>query len=154
MQRRTPQFLREIAQIRQACVKQPYIRSLSTLPEASRPCNQWSIVCRDTYQSPRYIRSFSSTFKAHKGISPESDDPKPREPLATPQGSAAPAELTNEEYHQLSDEYMDAIEAKLEELQEEREDVDLEYSVCASEFPAVSPFLMALLTFLNVRLEL
>lgn len=39
------------------------------------------------------------------------------------------AELTQEQYNELSDEYMDTMVEKLEELQEEREDVDVEYSV-------------------------
>jgi hypothetical protein len=35
-----------------------------------------------------------------------------------------------DEYHQVSDAYMDTIVAKLEQLQEAREDVDVEFSVC------------------------
>lgn len=34
-----------------------------------------------------------------------------------------------EEYHQVSDAYIDSIVAKLEQLQEAREDVDVEFSV-------------------------
>jgi frataxin-like iron-binding protein CyaY len=36
-----------------------------------------------------------------------------------------------EEYHKVSDAYMDTIVAKLEQLQEQREDVDVELSICS-----------------------
>jgi len=36
-----------------------------------------------------------------------------------------------DEYHLVSDAYMDTILARLEQLQESREDVDVEFSVCA-----------------------
>lgn len=38
-------------------------------------------------------------------------------------------ELTNEQYHEVADLYIDNLVAKLEQIQEEREDVDVEYSV-------------------------
>jgi hypothetical protein len=44
-----------------------------------------------------------------------------------------------EEYHQLSDAYMDALVSKLEQLQEQREDVDVEFSVTISPSPSQSP---------------
>jgi hypothetical protein len=40
--------------------------------------------------------------------------------------------LTIEEYHKLSDEYIDAVVSRMEQLQEERDDVDVEYSVSIS----------------------
>jgi frataxin len=40
-----------------------------------------------------------------------------------------PAELTVAEYNELADAYMDAVVEKMEQLQEERDDVDVEYSV-------------------------
>ena len=80
------------------------------------------------------------SLPARKGLSPDSEDPKPKE--AEPHVvDAAPVELSNEEYNQLSDDYMDSIVNKLEELQEEREDVDVEYSV---RFP--TPMLQLRLT--------
>ena len=56
-----------------------------------------------------------------------------------------PANITIDEYHKLSDAYIDGLVARLEELQEEREDVDVEYSVrYHSRFPSYlntpSPF--------------
>nr|6FCO_A Chain A, Mitochondrial frataxin-like protein [Thermochaetoides thermophila DSM 1495]6FCO_B Chain B, Mitochondrial frataxin-like protein [Thermochaetoides thermophila DSM 1495]6FCO_C Chain C, Mitochondrial frataxin-like protein [Thermochaetoides thermophila DSM 1495]6FCO_D Chain D, Mitochondrial frataxin-like protein [Thermochaetoides thermophila DSM 1495]6FCO_E Chain E, Mitochondrial frataxin-like protein [Thermochaetoides thermophila DSM 1495]6FCO_F Chain F, Mitochondrial frataxin-like pro len=37
------------------------------------------------------------------------------------------ADITTAEYHRLADEYLDALLSRLEELQDEREDVDVEY---------------------------
>lgn len=65
-----------------------------------------------------------------KGLSPESEDPHPtpKEPTA---GAARPANITAEQFEDVADTYMNIIVEKLEELQEEKEDVDVEYSVCS-----------------------
>lgn len=76
-------------------------------------------------------RSFASSTAILKGLSPESDNPKP----TRPEGHTAalmPTEVTVEEYHTISDKTMDEIVAKLEQLQEDREDVDVEFSVRGS----------------------
>ncbi|KAL9132505.1 MAG: hypothetical protein Q9175_006324, partial [Cornicularia normoerica] len=39
------------------------------------------------------------------------------------------AELSTDQYHKLADQYIDRLVAQLEEMQEEREEVDVEYSV-------------------------
>lgn len=75
------------------------------------------------------IRSISSTPGVYKGIQPETvDNPQSKQQETTP-GGAAPVDLTPEQYHELSDLYMDVIVSNLEELQENRDDVDVEYSV-------------------------
>ena len=38
-------------------------------------------------------------------------------------------ELSDSKYHELADAYLDAVLAKFEQLQDSREDVDIEYSV-------------------------
>lgn len=38
-------------------------------------------------------------------------------------------EISENEFHEIADEYLEAILAKCEEIQEEREDFDVEYSV-------------------------
>lgn len=48
------------------------------------------------------------------------------------------AQLSVERYHTLADTYIDNLVMRLEELQEEREDVDVEYSV-PSTFPPIPP---------------
>lgn len=40
-----------------------------------------------------------------------------------------PAELTDTQYHELSDQYLDNLLNKFEAVQDEREDIDIEYSV-------------------------
>lgn len=52
--------------------------------------------------------------------------------------SAPAAPLTTDQYHHLSDQYIDTLVAALEEMQEEREDVDVEYSVRVY-FPCFTP---------------
>ena len=39
------------------------------------------------------------------------------------------AELSDNEYHELSDHYLDIVCAKFEQLQDAREDIDVEFSV-------------------------
>jgi frataxin len=63
-----------------------------------------------------------------KGFSPETDNPPPKTAGSGIQTQDA-IELTNEQYHELSDWYMDKVVARLEDLQEERADVDVEFSV-------------------------
>lgn len=74
-------------------------------------------------------RLFSITPPASKGLSPESEDPHPKEPESHTTG-AQPAVLTSEQYNELADAYMDSMVERMEQLQEERDDVDVEYSVC------------------------
>lgn len=75
-----------------------------------------------------YGRALSTTSIQYKGITPDSEDPKPSSPEPT-STSVEPMELTNEQYHEVADLYIDNLVAKLEQIQEEREDVDVEYSV-------------------------
>ncbi|KAK0100622.1 Mitochondrial chaperone Frataxin [Cadophora gregata] len=81
--------------------------------------------------APSFSRAFSTTPCTFKGLSPESADPPPKEsePEAyEPTSSSAPADISIEEYHVLSDAYLNGLIEKLEQLQEEREEVDVEYS--------------------------
>lgn len=73
-------------------------------------------------------RNFSCSQASSKGIYPETDNPpaKSLEPEAKP---SEPTELTIEEYHEAADNCIDRLVATFEELQEAREDVDVEYSV-------------------------
>jgi frataxin len=78
-------------------------------------------------QSPRF---FSTTKPSLKGLSPETENPQPKEPESHVTATG-PAEITIEQFHEVADEYLNALIEKLEELQEETEEVDVEYSVCA-----------------------
>ncbi|CAK7230366.1 Mitochondrial matrix iron chaperone [Sporothrix curviconia] len=46
----------------------------------------------------------------------------------TPQSAVEPAEMTESEYHALADEYLDRLLVRLEDMQDAREDVDVEYA--------------------------
>jgi frataxin len=105
----------------------PQRQSLTTAPRvvSSRPTAR--------QQTPRILsltsaRPFSSTPIVHKGISPESENPQPtpKEPIA---GAPQATGISAAEYEELSNEYMDRIVEKLEQLQEEKDSVDVEYSV-------------------------
>ena len=59
---------------------------------------------------------------------PETENPQP--PSRVEENRVQqPTELEEEEYHSHADAYMDAIYEKAEEMQEAREDVEVEYSV-------------------------
>jgi frataxin len=84
--------------------------------------------------APRFL---STTRPSLKGLSPETDNPQPREPEAHVSESASgPAEITTEQFHEVADQYLDALIEKLEALQEEAEEVDVEYSVSAPTPPS------------------
>jgi frataxin len=55
-------------------------------------------------------------------------DKKPEE-LLKPKTNLTPTEITDEQYHKLADDHLEAILNKFEELQDARDDVDVEYSV-------------------------
>ena len=97
----------------------------SSLTRQPRP----SLLSRVFYLSSVHTyRSFSTTPAASKGLSPESEDPAPKEPESHIK-AAQPAELTEQEYHELANMYIDSLVQRMEQLQEESDEVDVEYSV-------------------------
>ncbi|KAL9577757.1 MAG: hypothetical protein Q9212_006161 [Teloschistes hypoglaucus] len=64
-------------------------------------------------------------------------------PRASPEASA-PEPLDIDQYHRVADLYIDNLVAKLEEMQEEREDVDCEYSsgVLTLAFPPIGTYVL------------
>ena len=100
----------------------------SLLPRRSLP--KLSILNSTSRSTPLILsRPLSSTGIALKGITPESSNPQPKEPESHDVSASSPTQITMEEYHLVSDEYMDRVVQKLEQLQEAREDVDVEFSV-------------------------
>ncbi|KAG0646320.1 Frataxin [Hyphodiscus hymeniophilus] len=93
--------------------------------------------------STRSTRPFSSSPVISKGLSPDSEDPRPKEAESNVK-AAQPAELTNEEYHELADAYMDDMVERMEQLQEEKDEVDVEYSagVLNFVFPPVGTYVI------------
>lgn len=76
--------------------------------------------------APRFFTTASSNGG---NITPDKQPVQPKEDAA-PSVVRAATELTDDEYHKLADQYMDRLVTHLEELQDEREDIDVEYSVC------------------------
>ncbi|KAH7155077.1 hypothetical protein B0J13DRAFT_216943 [Dactylonectria estremocensis] len=84
-----------------------------------------------------YFRSFFSTSpSSKKGIMPDTENP----PKATPKPETTAftaVELSDAEYHEIADQYLDTVVGKFEELQDSREDIDVEFSagVLTISFP-------------------
>jgi frataxin len=55
------------------------------------------------------------------------------------ESASGPADITIEQFHELADHYLEALIEKLEALQEETEEVDVEYSVCVPLAALVFP---------------
>jgi frataxin len=61
---------------------------------------------------------------------PDTEHPaKPLNETEEVQPTPAVAEITEQEYHELADEYLENVVNRFEELQDQREDIDVEYSV-------------------------
>ncbi|KAH6891233.1 hypothetical protein B0T10DRAFT_306140 [Thelonectria olida] len=88
------------------------------------PAVSRALLPRATFVS---VRSFSTSPVRGKGIMPDSENPAKAEP-ADDSTSFAAVELSDADYHEIADEYLDNIVAKFEELQDSRDDVDVEYS--------------------------
>ncbi|CZR52499.1 related to regulator of mitochondrial iron homeostasis [Phialocephala subalpina] len=81
----------------------------------------------NSINSAVHARSFHASRPNNKGLSPESEEP-PAKGETEGENVAAAAEISAEKYHELADDYMNALLEKLEALQEETEAVDVEYS--------------------------
>ena len=75
-----------------------------------------------------------------RGLMPDSSDPPVREAEEHIQ-STEPAELTIEEYQVRSDHFFDALVTKLEQRQDEKADVDVEYSVGSQNNSSIAQLL-------------
>lgn len=76
-------------------------------------------------------RFLSTTASQHRGILPDSDNPTP--PNVQDDGiKAIPADLTDAEYHEVSDTYLEVILSELETLADKNESIEVEYSVRTS----------------------
>ncbi|KAL4722635.1 hypothetical protein ACLX1H_010516 [Fusarium chlamydosporum] len=73
--------------------------------------------------------NFSTTVSRKKGIMPDTENPaKPLNETEDAQPTAAVAEITEQEYHEIADQYLDNVVGTFEELQDQREDIDVEFS--------------------------
>ncbi|KJZ80273.1 hypothetical protein HIM_00123 [Hirsutella minnesotensis 3608] len=72
-------------------------------------------------------RLFGSSTRKLKGIMPHTENPA-KSDVAKTEHSYGVVELSEAEYHELSDLYLDTVLEKFEHLQDTREDIDIEYS--------------------------
>ena len=109
---------------------------------ASRTAARWAVRGRQTGPLKAYSRRpgmiqtaaiqgpkcFSTSTRKRAGLMPDSEDPQPPNRVEEHR-MTQPTEIDEEEYHTHADQWMDAIHERAEEMQEEREDVEVEYSV-------------------------
>lgn len=83
-------------------------------------------------------RTFLSTPAIHKGITPESSDPKAPNPQSNNAAAAAGAAhvieatpLSDKNYHEVSEHYLNVLLGELERSQEDGSEIEAEYSVCS-----------------------
>lgn len=75
---------------------------------------------------------FSTSSVVSKGIQPDSAEPEPPKTEAT-SGSVDAAQISDAEYHEIADQYLDTLVLSVEELSESTSDgVEVEYSVCTT----------------------
>ncbi|TLS25096.1 hypothetical protein PpBr36_07016 [Pyricularia pennisetigena] len=86
----------------------------------------------------------TATASRRKGIQPESETPEPTDPDESAYVPKTPAPLEESEYHDLADEYLDNVLSKLEDVAEQRPDVDVEYSsgVLTLAFPPLGTYVI------------
>ncbi|KAF5625908.1 regulator of mitochondrial iron homeostasis [Fusarium tjaetaba] len=107
---------------------------------ASRAIRSSTPVCRSSFRIAPAIshfsipstlsqKYFSTTVSDKRGIMPDTENPaKPLNEAEEIHQSAVVADITEQEYHDLADEYLDNVVGKFEELQDQREDIDVDFS--------------------------
>lgn len=116
--------------------KSPHILStrtnhIRTIHNLGPPhCPLYALSPSTPRQNPPKARTFTTTPP------PPSSSPSPPQ---TAQSAQQPSILPIEKFHTLADTYIDNLVLHLEQLQEEREDVDVEYSVCPPSLHSPTP---------------
>jgi frataxin len=73
-------------------------------------------------------KGFHSNPKIQKGITPGSPDPPAPQPKSSVRFSE-PSPLSNHQYHEYSDHYLHVVQARIEEMEEDRSDLETDLSV-------------------------
>lgn len=134
----TTQSLSRAAALASRALRSTTTSSLSRLAPR-RAAHITPLLTRTALVAAARPRSFSSTPAPPKGILPHTDDPAPPN-VEDNAPKAVPAELTDGEYHEVADAYLEVILSRLEEIAEKDEGVDVEYSVRMSrKAPLVLP---------------
>ncbi|KAF5651798.1 hypothetical protein F25303_3915 [Fusarium sp. NRRL 25303] len=107
---------------------------------ASRAIRSSTPICRSSFRIAPAIshlstrcalsqKCFSTTISDKRGIMPDTENPaKPLNEAEEIHQNAVVADITEQEYHDLADEYLDNVVGKFEELQDQREDIDVDFS--------------------------
>jgi frataxin len=66
---------------------------------------------------------------------PDTENPAKPPAGAEKEAAPSPVELTETEYHEVADQYLDHVLAKFEEIQDQADEIDVEFSVCP--FPSL-----------------
>jgi len=102
-------------------------RLTSTSIRPSKPASATSIYTRSVVSSPS-PRAFSTSPVTFKGILPDSSEPQPPNTESAEHSTHA-AQISDAEYHEIADQYLDTLVLALEELSEKASDgVEVEFS--------------------------
>jgi frataxin len=124
-------LLRLIPRARAAASSHRALTTLTRQPLRTQPTPQ--------VQPIRNRPSFSTTAHTRKGLQPDSADPAP--PKTEPHVSSStqePAQLTDEQFHEKAEDYLERLVLALEEMVEEATDLEVEYSVRSPSTPSHS----------------
>lgn len=91
------------------------------------------MIAATTISQSRYL---STSRIARAGLMPDAEEPEPPkvEKAETPRPTE-PTELSEEDYHEHADAFVDSVHEKAEQIQETRDDVEVEYAVCQDARP-------------------
>lgn len=107
----------------------PQKRTLATTHSAS---THPALVISSLQRRHPQTRPISTTQRSLKGLQPDSDDPAPpnTEPSTSSTAGPTAASISDAEYHEIADQYLDTLVYAAEELSESSENgIDVEYSV-------------------------
>ena len=164
MTRRTSPSLEHISPHPNATMPPKFLESI---PQTFRPFTRKPIP-RETY--PQHHPSINVQRPQHRSLSFRSLQRRAARPLTSlnrhpfppfpkhqpqhrtlttthPLRAPEPAPISLSEYHDRSDSYIETLLQQLEELQEDREDVDVEFSVCPTPPPIASVWISSLPSF-------
>jgi frataxin len=103
--------------------------SRSLRPSSLRSVTRTTLISTTRIGVPVTQRHLSTTQYRSRGLSPDSTDPKPPNPESSPSLAAEPASLSDSEYHEIADQYLNNLVLALEEKAESSEGLEVEYSV-------------------------
>ncbi|KAG6002656.1 hypothetical protein E4U21_002916 [Claviceps maximensis] len=98
---------------------------------AQAPCHRSRTITTTSFlartSTPCHRRTFSLSALQNKGIMPETENPSKQDVVhAAPSIGVAP--LSDSAYHDIADLYLESVLSTFEQLQDSREDIDVEYS--------------------------